>query len=84
MVNSYRGHSEERTNNVKRTRECEYTINKYRALLTRAREGMVIWVPLGDEENQTRSMSDMDRLADYLVDCGAQPIGQSATGSFFP
>jgi hypothetical protein len=33
----------------------------------------VIWVPLGDEEDQTRSMSDMDRLADYLVDCGAQP-----------
>lgn len=67
-------------NNVKRAREREYTINKYRVLLTRAREGMVIWVPLGDEEDRTRSTSEMDRLADYLVDCGARPIRQSAAG----
>jgi DUF2075 family protein len=66
-------------NNVKRAREREYIINKHRVLLTRAREGMVIWVPLGDEEDQTRSISEMDRLADYLVDCGVQPIRQSAT-----
>ncbi|MBR0739648.1 DUF2075 domain-containing protein [Bradyrhizobium liaoningense] len=71
-------------NNVKRAREREYTINKYRVLLTRAREGLVIWVPLGDEEDQTRSMLDMNRLADYLVDCGAQPVERPANGSFLP
>ncbi|MCK1457099.1 DUF2075 domain-containing protein [Bradyrhizobium sp. 2] len=70
--------------NVKRPREREYTINKYRVLLTRAREGMVIWVPLGDEEDPTRSPFEMDRLADYLVDCGVQPIRQSVNGSLLP
>jgi hypothetical protein len=55
-----------------RARSRQYIINKYRVLLTRAREGMVIWVPLGDEEDQTRSTAEMDRLAVYLVDCGAQ------------
>ena len=59
-------------NNVKRARESQYIVNKYRVLLTRAREGMVIWVPMGDEEDQTRSTTEMDRLADYLADCGAK------------
>lgn len=61
-------------NSVKKPRERQYVLNKYRVLLTRAREGMIIWVPLGDREDQTRSPSEMDRLADYLVNCGAQPL----------
>lgn len=59
-----------RWNLVQRERDRQYVINKYRVLLTRAREGMVIWVPLGDDEDSTRSAVEMDRLADYLRECG--------------
>lgn len=31
-----------------------YLVNAYRVLLTRARQGMVIFVPLGDEKDATR------------------------------
>lgn len=52
-------------------REREYALNKYRVLLTRAREGMVIWVPKGRTEDSTRSPREMEDLRSYLVDCGA-------------
>jgi hypothetical protein len=57
-------------NTVRKPRDRQYIINKYRVLLTRAREGMVIWVPRGDEHDSTRCVTEMDELADYLVECG--------------
>ncbi|HTZ73640.1 MAG TPA: DUF2075 domain-containing protein [Candidatus Aquilonibacter sp.] len=47
-----------------------YIVNKYRVLLTRAREGMVIWVPLGDDSDPTRPPEIYDRVAAWLCDCG--------------
>lgn len=55
-------------------RETEYSFNKYRVLLTRAREGMVIWVPRGDEHDKTRRVSEADHIAEFLLACGAQEI----------
>ena len=48
--------------------------NKYRVLMTRAREGLIIWVPKGDERDSTRSASAMDDTANYLLQCGVRPI----------
>jgi Uncharacterized conserved protein (DUF2075) len=47
-----------------------YVLNKYRVLLTRAREGMVIWVPTGDPADWTRPPSTYDSVARYLESCG--------------
>lgn len=47
-----------------------YLLNKYRVLLTRGREGMVIWVPRGDESDATRNSDGLDRTAEYLESCG--------------
>jgi hypothetical protein len=47
-----------------------YVINKYRVLLTRAREGMIIWVPEGDTADWTRPVMSYDAIADYLASCG--------------
>jgi hypothetical protein len=47
-----------------------YSINKYRVLLTRAREGMVIWVPRGDPDDATRPPEVYDQVAEYLARCG--------------
>jgi len=51
-----------------------YIINKYRVLLTRAREGMVIWVPKGDPADPTRPPEVYDRIASYLERCGVSAI----------
>ncbi len=47
-----------------------YIVNKYRVLLTRAREGTVIWVPRGDTTDPTRPPQVYEDIADYLTDCG--------------
>ncbi len=47
-----------------------YLANAYRVLLTRARQGMVIYVPRGDEKDHTRPRELYDGIADYLKDCG--------------
>lgn len=52
----------------------KYMINKYRVLMTRARRGMVIWVPPGSVEDETREITRMDRTAEYLRACGLRDI----------
>jgi Uncharacterized conserved protein (DUF2075) len=54
---------------VKETRAV-YITNKYRVLMTRAREGLVIWVPEGDSDDPTRDVASMDETAEYLIRCG--------------
>jgi hypothetical protein len=48
----------------------QYVINKYRVLLTRAREGMVIWVPKGDATDWTRPVDKYEAIATHLINCG--------------
>lgn len=59
---------------VRGQRECRYIENKYRVLLTRAREGMVIWVPAGREADTTRKPAEADAIADYLRRCGLREL----------
>jgi hypothetical protein len=47
-----------------------YRRNSYRVLLTRARQGLVIYVPSGDIDDPTRSPLELNRTADYLMRCG--------------
>ncbi|WP_198414470.1 DUF2075 domain-containing protein [Cryobacterium sp. Sr8] len=49
--------------------------NAYRVLLTRARQGMVIFVPAGDALDPTRPPSYYDDTYDYLMRCGLTPLG---------
>ena len=48
--------------------------NAYRVLLTRARRGTVIWVPLGAAEDPTRDPAAYDDTAEFLLRCGAAPL----------
>lgn len=48
----------------------QYALNKYRVLLTRAREGFIIWVPPGDDSDHTRQPIEYDATAQFLCDCG--------------
>lgn len=49
----------------------EFVRNKYRVLLTRARIGIVIFVPLGSDADETRSPLGFNATAEFLGRCGA-------------
>jgi hypothetical protein len=52
-----------------------YLRNAYRVLLTRARQGMVIYVPRGDARDATRSPAFYDSTFHYLTNLGLREIG---------
>ena len=56
----------------KRKKESEkrYLLNAYRVLLTRARQGQIIFIPNGDVEDETRLPKFYDRTFEYLLRCG--------------
>lgn len=51
-----------------------YLINSYRVLLTRARQGIVLFMPSGDNEDTTRAKAPLDQTARFLASCGAVPL----------
>ncbi len=52
----------------------KYLINAYRVLLTRARQGMIIVVPEGSLEDQTRNPAYYDCTFNYLASLGLELI----------
>ena len=53
-----------------------YLLNSYRVLLTRARQGFVIFVPKGvdKEEDQTRDKDYYESIYNYLKSCGIRDL----------
>ncbi len=47
-----------------------YVANSYRVLLTRARQGLIVFVPEGDGEDTTRPAVAYDSIYDFLRKCG--------------
>ena len=52
----------------------QYLVNAYRVLLTRARQGMVIFVPPGEASDPTRLPEYYDPTFDYLIELGLPHI----------
>lgn len=52
----------------------QFVLNTYRVLMTRAREGMIIFVPEGDKQDQTRLPEFYDPVYNYLKSCGLKEI----------
>ena len=57
-------------NNVNDTFRRAYLANAYRVLLTRARQGMIIYVPRGNERDSTRLPKFYDGTVKFLEQCG--------------
>ena len=55
---------------VKKEDRQQYLRNAYRVLLTRARQGMVIFVPTGDDGDATRLSNYYNSTFTYLADIG--------------
>lgn len=64
-------------NKVKSETERNYVRNRYRVLLTRARLGMVIWVPPGLPNDATHDSARFDRVYDLLKCAGVADLNES-------
>jgi hypothetical protein len=60
--------------NILKQENRNYLRNAYRVLLTRARQGMVIFVPQGDKSDPTRYPEFYDMTYEYLAEIGIQAI----------
>ena len=67
----FRGTAWQRINN---SSQRVYLENAYRVLLTRARQGMIIFVPRGDNGDQTRLPHFYDATASLLAECGIATV----------
>lgn len=65
--NAFRG---SKWTSVRKPDRQQYLRNAYRVLLTRARQGMVIFVPQGDDLDATRAPDYYDSTFAYLSDLG--------------
>jgi hypothetical protein len=54
----------------KKAEDKRYLENAYRVLLTRARQGMVVYVPEGSDSDSTRKTSYYSYTYKYLLKCG--------------
>lgn len=60
--------------NLNSTTQRRYLKNGYRVLLTRARQGYVVYVPSGSEDDPTRPPSYYDGTYRYLRDAGIEEL----------
>ncbi|MBS0365515.1 MAG: DUF2075 domain-containing protein [Proteobacteria bacterium] len=65
--NDFRGN---RWQSIRSAENQSYLRNAYRVLLTRARQGMVLFIPPGDSSDPTRLPEFYDETYRYLVDLG--------------
>lgn len=68
---AFRGKSWER---VKQAERQLYLKNAYRVLLTRSRQGMILFIPHGDASDPTRPHEYYDSTFDYLISIGIQEV----------
>ena len=72
---SFRG---TRWNQRNKESQKRYLVNSYRVLLTRARQGMVIFVPYGcsADDDPTRDRTYYDNVYSYLLSCGIKELNE--------
>lgn len=65
-----------RRNHVNNMQQQKYLKNAYRVLMTRARQGMIIFVPSGTdpEDDPTRDSAFYDDIYKYLRSCGIKEL----------
>jgi hypothetical protein len=72
---SYHDFRGDRWTNIRNPDNRNYLRNAYRVLLTRARQGMVLFIPPGDPTDPTRAPAFYDATFSYLLEIGIPPLG---------
>lgn len=60
--------------NIKKIEDQIYKKNAYRVLLTRARQGMIIYIPQGDIDDATRAPEEYEAIYQYFKSFNLQTI----------
>ena len=60
--------------NIHNENDKTYLQNAYRVLLTRARQGLIIFIPEGDNLDHTRPKELYDQTFNYFQSCGIRTI----------
>jgi len=71
---NYRKFKGTKWQNINSSEITNYLINSYRVLLTRARQGMVIYVPYGNKEDVTRQEFMYDGTFEFFKSLGIEEI----------
>ena len=71
---SYRQFRGSKWMNIHKPENQVYLLNAYRVLLTRARQGMAIFMPCGETDDHTRPESIYNGTFEHLVSCGIEVI----------
>ena len=71
---SYNQFTGTKWNKIRSEDKIKYLKNTYRVLLTRARQGVVIFIPRGDSEDDTRKPEFYDGTYNYLKEIGIEEI----------
>jgi hypothetical protein len=59
---------------IRKDSDIEFLTNAYRVLLTRARQGMVIWIPPGIKDDSTLDPAEFDHIAEALEASGIRNL----------
>lgn len=73
---SYHDFRGNRWSNISNSDRQNYLRNAYRVLLTRARQGMVLFIPAGEPTDPTRSSAYYDSTFNYLSEIGIPVLDQ--------
>lgn len=74
QLRTFRHGRQSRWTAIKNQEKQTYKRNAYRVLLTRARQGMVIFVPRGNPSDPTNLPEEFEATAQYLIRCGVIPL----------
>ena len=71
---NYRKFKGTKWQNINNSNITSYLINSYRVLLTRARQGMIIYIPHGNDEDLTRPKFMYDGTFNFFINLGIQEV----------
>ena len=74
QLRTLRPGSNSRWNQIKNPERRSFRRNAYRVLLTRARQGMILFVPKGSRGDSTRDPREFDQTAEFLLSCGVTSL----------
>lgn len=74
QLRSFRPGSNNRWLRVKNPDKRIFRRNAYRVLLTRARQGMILFVPKGTAVDPTINPAEFEETSKFLLRCGATPL----------
>ena len=70
----YKRFSRKQWVNIDDEQKQRYLLNSFRVVLTRARQGMVVFIPKGSPDDPTRNPKHYDAIYNYLKEVGIEDL----------